>query len=766
MPKKAKSDKNAGARRPYKHPVPGRGAILQYLRDAGQPLKIDALMQGFSLKGQRTRGALLETLERMVKAGQIIRNRRDEYCLTEKLDLVAGTVSGHRDGFGFVIRDDGDDDVYLSAREMRSLIDGDRVAIKVVGRDYRGRPEGKLVDVLERGVRDIAGQFIRERGIGIVVPDNPRISHRVLIPQGESGSAKPGQIVVARILDYPTSVEQPTARIVQVIGEPQQKGIATDIAIHAHSIPVTWPKEVQRDTARYKKTVSDEDKRGRTDLRDVPLVTIDGADARDFDDAVFCEPSGGAGGGWRLLVAIADVAHYVEVSSDLDKEAIRRGTSVYFPDRVVPMLPEVLSNGLCSINPQVDRLCMVCEMHVDADGKVTRSRFLEGVMRSAARLTYREVNAFLTEGAARGMSKGTNKGTDKGIGNAIPAPLHRPLTNLLELYLALAAARQRRGAIELDIPQTRITLNEDGAVESILAIPRNDAHRLIEECMIAANVQAAKFLKKHRIPGLYRVHAKPDPDRFEDLRQYLLSLGLKVPHPDHVEPRAFNQLIREVEHRPDAAAISMAMLRSLMHAEYTPDNIGHFGLALDAYAHFTSPIRRYPDLLVHRAIRHVLRHGKAGGYQYSVSDMERLGATCSAHERRAEEATREVEAWLKCQFMQDKVGEEYDGVVTGVTNFGVFVQLTELMIDGLVHVTSLVNDYYHYDSGSQSLVGERTGRRYSLGDKLHVVVAKVELETKRIDFRLAGESAEEKSHAGGSGLFRKGRSGGRRRKTG
>jgi ribonuclease R len=747
LPKKAKTEKKRGSGRTYQHPVPGRSALLDHLRDAGRPQTIEVLMQDLGLKGQRMRGDLLDTLDRMVRAGQIIRNRRDEYCLAEKLELVAGMVSGHRDGFGFVIREDGEDDVYLSAREMRSLIDGDRVAIKVVGRDYRGRPEGKVVEILERGVRDIAGQFILERGIGIVVPDNPKIPHRVLIPSGEAGDAKPGQIVVARILDYPTGVEQPTGRIVQVIGEPQQKGIATDIAIHAHAIPFTWPREVEREIARYRKDVPESDKQGRTDFRDVPLVTIDGADARDFDDAVYCEP---AGSGWRLLVAIADVAHYVEIKSDLDREAIRRGTSVYFPDRVVPMLPEVLSNGLCSLNPRVDRLCMVCEMRIDPDGKVTRSRFIEGVMRSAARLTYSQVNDFLTADDH----------------SSIPGPLHKPLGNLLQLYRSLATARRKRGAIELDIPQTRISLNESGEVESILAVPRNDAHRLIEECMIAANVQAAKFLRKHRIPGLYRVHAKPDPEKFEDLRQYLLSLGLKVPHPDHVEPRAFNQLMQQVEGRPDSAAISMAMLRSLTHAEYTPENIGHFGLALDAYAHFTSPIRRYPDLLVHRAIRHILREGKAAGYHYSTGEMERLGAVCSAHERRAEDATREVEAWLKCQFMEDKVGEEFDGVVTGVTNFGLFVQLTDLMIDGLVHVTNLVNDYYHFDSGSQSLVGERSGRRYSLGDKLHVLVSKVELETKRIDFRLAGESAVEQSHGGGSGLRRRSRSGKGRRKTG
>ncbi|MEX2496398.1 MAG: ribonuclease R [Woeseia sp.] len=750
MPKNSqKSEPRSGAGRAYKHPVPGRNDLLQYLRDAGQPLELEALVRGFNLKGQRTRSQLVDTLERMIKAGQIIRNRREEYCLAEKLELVSGIVSGHRDGFGFVLREDGEDDVYLSAREMRSLIDGDRIAVKVVGRDYRGRPEGRVVDVLERGVREIAGQFIRERGIGIVIPDNPRIPHRVLIPDGEAGSAQPGQIVVAEVLDYPTKVEQTTGRIVRVIGAPGQKGIATDIAIHSHAIPKIWPPGVARDIKKYKKTVAEEDKKGRIDLRDVSLVTIDGADARDFDDAVYCEPSGS---GWKLLVAIADVAHYVEIATDLDKEAVRRGTSVYFPDRVVPMLPEVLSNGLCSLNPEVDRLCMVCEMRVNPDGTVARSRFFEGVMRSAARLTYTEVNDFLTGG--------------EESGGPVSPELRDPLSNLADLYRALAAARRRRGAIELDIPQTRISLNEDGEVESIRAVPRNDAHRLIEECMIAANVQAANFLKKHRIPGLYRVHAKPDAERFEDLRQYLLSLGLKVPHPDHVEPRAFNQLLKQVENRPDSPAISMAMLRSLTHAEYTPDNIGHFGLALDAYAHFTSPIRRYPDLLVHRAIRHIIRTGKAGGYHYAKGDMERLGAVCSAHERRAEEATREVEAWLKCQYMEDKVGQEFDGVVSGVTNFGLFVQLTELMIDGLVHVTNLENDYYHFDSGSLSLVGERTGRRYSLGQKLRVVVAKVEMESKRIDFRLAGENAAQAPKTGAAGLHRPGRSGKRRRKAG
>ena len=723
MAKRRKTTTRKARGKNYKHPIPGRNELLDYLKSAGQPLKPDGILSGFGLKGLRMRALLLEKLQKMVRAGQIIENRRGEFCLTEKLELLTGTVSGHSDGFGFVRRDDGDEDVYLSAREMRSLIDGDRVAIKIAGKDRRGRLEGRVVEVLERGLTEVAGQFIRERGIGIVVPDNPKVSHRILIPKGETSNALPGQIVVARILDYPTDIEQPTGKVIRVIGEPEKKGIATDIAIHSNGIPTIWPKDVRESVKNVGRTVPAAAKKGRVDLRDTPLVTIDGADARDFDDAVFCEPSDK---GWRLVVAIADVGHYVEKQSPLDQEAIKRGTSVYFPDRVVPMLPEALSNGLCSLNPKVDRLCMVCDMRVDTDGKVTGSKFHEGLMRSAARLTYSQVNGMLS----------------KEVKTSVPRSLHKPLGHLHDLYKALAKARRRRGAIELDIPQTRIALDDKGAVKSILSVLRNDAHRLIEECMIAANVQAAKFLRRHRISGLYRVHARPDPDRFDDLRQFLLSLGLKVPHSEHVEPRQFNRIIEQVQGRPDADAISMAMLRSLAHAEYSPRNIGHFGLSLDAYAHFTSPIRRYPDLLVHRAIRHIVRGGKAGNYGYDSGSMERLGAVSSAHERRAEDASREVEAWLKCQYMSDKIGEDYDGVVTGVTNFGVFVQLTDLQVDGLVHVTNLLNDYYHFEQGEMCLVGERTGNRYGLGDKMRVTVARVDMESKRIDFRLNGDNTK------------------------
>ncbi len=722
----------------YAHPVPRRPEILEKLRDVGRPMGLEEIAEAFGIGTGRPRKALTDTLARMVRAGQIIQNRRGEYCLLEKIEAITGTVIGHPDGYGYVLRDDGGEDAWLSERRMRPLLDGDRVAIQIVGRSHRGKPEARVVKILERGLEEIAGRFVRERGIGIVVPDNPKITHRILIPERESGEAKPGQIVVARILDYPSEVQQPIGRIVRVIGAPDQKGMATDIAIHAYAIPDVWPEAVLRRARTYPGKVRAAERKGRVDLRDLPLVTIDGADARDFDDAVYCER---AGGGWRLLVAIADVGHYVEPGSEIDREAVRRGTSVYFPDRVVPMLPEVLSNGLCSLNPDVERLCIACDMRIDRAGRVTRSQFLEGVMRSQARLTYSAVNEYLT-----GHSK-----------DAVPRALHGPLTDLHGLYRVLANARRRRGAIELDVPQTRIELDESGGVKRIVPVMRNDAHRLIEECMIAANVQAAKFLGKHRIQGLYRVHAKPDPDRFDELRQYLLGLGLKVPHPEHVEPRHYRQIAEQVKDRPEAPSIALAMLRSLMHAEYLPKNIGHFGLALESYAHFTSPIRRYPDLLVHRAIRHILRGGKAGNYGYSAQEMERLGTLCSAHERRAEDATRDVEARLKCQYMEDKLGNEYAGVVTGVTAFGLFVQIVDLQIDGLVHVSSLANDYYRYQAHAQALVGERSGTRYTLGDKLNVVVVRVDVELRRIDFRLAAEegAAQGRSRTRTSGLRRK-----------
>jgi len=705
----------------YKHQIPNRNELLDYFKRVHQPLKVNDISRVFGLKGIGMRALLLEKLQKMVRTGQIIENRREEFYFTEKLELLTGTVSAHSDGFGFVQRDDGNQDIYLSAWEMRLLIDGDRVTVKLVANNRRDRLEGRVVEVLEHRLSKVVGQFIRERGIGVVIPDNPKISHKIMIPKGEALSAKPGQIVVVRILEYPSDVEQAVGKVIQVIGGVDKKGIATEIAIHSHDIPTIWPKEVRKYVKRISSTISTDAKKDRLDLRDMALVTIDGTDARDFDDAVFCESSSS---GWRLVVAIADVGYYVEKGTPLDQEAIKRGTSVYFPDRVVPMLPEVLSNGLCSLNPRVDRLCMVCDMKVDKEGKVIEFRFYEGLMRSAARLTYEQVNSLFL-----------NKEH-----TTVPKNLHKPLSHLRDLYMALAKARRRREAIELDIPQARIKLDDKGMVTNIELVSRNDAHRLIEECMIVANVQAAKFLRRHRIAGLYRNHAKPDPDRFDELRQYLLSLGLKVSHSEHVKPWHFNRILQQVQGRSDAQAISMIMLRSLAHAEYHPRNIGHFGLSLDAYAHFTSPIRRYPDLLVHRAIRHIINGSKVGSYGYDGSNMERLGVISSAHERRAEGATREVEASLKCQFMLDKVGNDYDAHITGVTNFGVFVQLPDLQIDGLIHVTNLLNDYYHFEQKEMCLIGKKTGTRYEIGNQLRVMVSYVDLESKRVDFRLSRDS--------------------------
>ncbi|MDG2107050.1 MAG: ribonuclease R [Woeseiaceae bacterium] len=718
MPSKLKKKSSkTKKKRLYKHPIPSHNDLIDMLTDVGNPIKVDQILIACNLKGQRMRSLLVEQLQEMVRVGHICESRRGEYCLTTKIDLITGRFSGHHDGFGFVIRDCGElGDVFLSAGEARSLFDGDRVAVRIVGDDNRGRPQGELVEVLKRCIQEITGQFVSERGVGIVIPDNVKLAHRILIPKNESLDAKHGSMVVAEILNYPSKLEQATGRITKIIGTSGDKGLSTEIAIHSHGIPFKWPDNVKKEVQNFGIQVSEHSKQGRTDLRDVDLITIDGADARDFDDAVYCKKKNN---GWQLLVAIADVANYVNVGSDLDKEAIVRGTSVYFPDRVIPMLPEALSNGLCSLNPKVDRLCIVCDMYIQASGEVSKATFYEGVMNSKARLTYSQVGNFLD-----GESKAS-----------VPKDLQGTLRDLHDLYKAFVKQRSQRGAIEIDLPQTKFKLNNDGEIDHIKVVSRNDAHRLIEECMIAANVAAAKFLKQHKIPGLYRIHSKPDADRFNELRLYLTSLGLKVPHPDHVEPRHFSQLIEQIMDRPDSAAITMAMLRSLAHAEYSPSNIGHFGLALESYAHFTSPIRRYPDLLVHRAIRHIIRDGKVGKYNYSTRDMERLGAITSAHEKRAEVVTRDVEAWLKCRYMEGHLGEEYDGIITGVMTFGVFVQIPELMTDGLVHVTSLSNDYYKFDAGSQRLIGEHSGHYYGLGGKIRIQVHKVDMQARKIDFR-------------------------------
>ena len=721
MPKKREwelRDPEAKAEaRKYAHPVPSRTYIRRYLEEQGVPVPFGELSLAFGLDRRERRG-LAVRLKAMVRDGQLIQNRRGGYCLVDRVALVTGVVSAHRDGFGFVAPDrDRADDVFLSSRYMRELMHGDRVAVRIRGRDQRGRPEGSLVEVLERNTSSVVGKYLQKRGVGFVVPENPRITHRILVPADAIGTARPGQVVLAEITTQPSRQTQPIGRIVKVLGKPNAPGIEIEIAIHAHGLPTDWPAAVEKAARQLGEEVPAAAKRGREDLRHLPLVTIDGSDARDFDDAVFCEPTPS---GWRLVVAIADVAHYVERGAALDEEARSRGTSVYFTRRVLPMLPEGLSNGLCSLKQKVDRLCMVCEMRVGRDGKVSRARFFEGVMRSQARLTYGEVAAMLFQDDAKLRRK--------------HAKLVPHLEDLNGVFRALLAQRRRRGAIDFELPEAYVELGEDRRIESISSYERNDAHRMIEECMIAANVSAARFLGRHKLPTLYRVHDKPSPERFKELTAFLGTFGVPFPRVKSIEPRHFAKVLQRIRGQSYDKLVETVLLRSMSRAAYQPGNLGHFGLALSEYVHFTSPIRRYPDLLVHRAIKHALSGKKSGSFRYSPDDMDRLGKHCSMTERRADDATRDAIAWLKCEFMLDKIGEEFDGVITGVTSFGAFVQLRDVFVEGLVHVTSLENDYYELDAPNHRLMGARSKKIYQLAAPLRVRVVNVDMEQRRIDF--------------------------------
>jgi ribonuclease R len=701
----------------YEHPVPSREMILRHLAEHGGPAALEELLRGFALTDVRDHEAMRRRLGAMIRDGQLVQNRKGAYGVTARMDLVHGSVVGHRDGFGFLQPDDGGEDVFLSPRQMRSVLHGDRALVRITGLDPRGRREGALVDVLEHRTTRVVGRYSEERGIGVVIPDNPRISQDIMIPAADRSGARNGLIVTAEIVQPPSKRTQPIGRIVEVLGEHMAPGMEIDIAIRAHNLPFEWPEEVEHESARFGADVPEAQKQGRLDLRGMPLVTIDGADARDFDDAVHCEP---VRDGWRLWVAIADVSAYVARDTALDREAMLRGNSVYFPQRVIPMLPEVLSNGLCSLNPQVDRLCMACEMHVDERGQVTAARFHNAVMRSKARLTYDQVAEMLGDASAAARL---------GFQDLLPH-----IRSLHAVFKALFSARQARGAIDFESQETRVIFGQDRKIEDIVPVQRNEAHRLIEECMIAANVQAALFLQKHGMPTLYRVHAGPEADRLQALREFLKEVGLTLGGGDSPTPRHYARLLETARRRPDARLIQTVLLRSLAQAVYSPDDSGHFGLALESYAHFTSPIRRYPDLLVHRAIRHVLARGRANDFPYGHADMQSLGTQCSMTERRADEATRDALSWLKCEYMTDRVGEEFDGMVTAVVPFGLFVELDRVYVEGLVHVSSLPNDYYHFEPRSHSMRGERTGRTWRLADKMRVRVVRVSLDERKIDF--------------------------------
>jgi ribonuclease R len=704
--------KHAGAgERHYQHKIPSREQILAAMEQAGQPLTLEALAPRFGIRTEQHRRALENRLRAMVRDGQLLRNRAEEFCLTGHLDVVTGTVLAHRDGFGFLRPDDGSADLYLAARQMQMLWDGDRVAARA-NETSRGR-EGHVVEILARGKSRIAGQFRRERGIDWVLESgDSRVE--VLIARGEAHGAKPGDIVAVDVLEHPTKTSHAIGRVVEILGRKDTRGIDTDVAILAHGIPNEWPAEALAEARSWSPEVPEKAKEGREDLRSVPLVTIDGADAKDFDDAVYCEPHGD---GWRLIVAIADVSHYVRADSPLDKEARGRGTSVYFPDRVVPMLPEELSNGLCSLNPHVDRLCLVCEMHVTRGGEVTRSRFYDAVMRSAARLTYTEAASMLVAARPRGAH----------------AELKPQLQHLHAVYEAFAAVRKRRGAIDFDLPESKIELDERGQVKSVRAVERLVTHKIIEECMIAANVEAAKRIRKGRIASLYRVHEGPDEDRLEELVLFLRTFGHKV-NPAKLSPKEINRVLESVVGKPEEELVETVVLRSMKQARYQPNNVGHFGLALGAYAHFTSPIRRYPDLLVHRAIKHLNGKRSTKGFRYGLEEMERLGEHTSRTERRADEATREVAERLKCVYLKERVGDTFEVVISSVVPFGLFVRLPEIQADGLVHVTALPRDYYHKDATGTVLKGERSGREYRLTETLEVRLVAVNVEERKIDF--------------------------------
>ncbi|WP_089724983.1 ribonuclease R [Candidatus Thiosymbion oneisti] len=713
----------------YSNPIPSREFILETLTEAGVPLTFSEIAATFDIRDEGELVALQRRLGAMVRDGQLVPNRRDAYCLVNKQDLIAGRVIGHPDGFGFVKPDDGGDDVYLYPRQMRGLFHNDRVVVRIIGQDRRGRLEGSVVEVLERNTHTVVGRFYQESGIGFVVPNNKRLTHHIIVPSDRIAGSGQDQIVVAEITDQPTKRTQPIGKILEVVGDHMAPGMETDIAIRTHDLPVQWPAAVEAEIADLETEVPAATKDGRVDLRRLPLVTIDGADARDFDDAVYCEPKPK---GWKLLVCIADVSSYVEPGTALDAEARERGNSVYFPGRVIPMLPEVLSNGLCSLNPDVDRLCMACELYVNRAGQVTRSRFFAAVMRSHARFTYDQVAALLGDGDPQ---------LRRRCSGLLPH-LHA----LYALYQALHGARTGRGAIDFDTTETSFELDEQGRVLAIRPLVRNLAHRIIEECMLAANVAAARLFQRQRMPALYRIHETPKEEKLSDLRGFLAELSLRLPGGKRPTAKDYATLLDAVRTRPDRRLIQTVLLRSMQQAMYSSENAGHFGLAYPAYTHFTSPIRRYPDLIVHRAIKHVLAGGAAADFDYPKPDLRRISEYCSGTERRADEATRDVESWLKCEYMEDKIGAEFEGTITSVNSFGIFVELDRIHVDGLVHITALDNDFYHFDPVGHRLTGKRTGTVYRLGDRLRVRLAAVNLDERKIDFVLAphGQSGRKK----------------------
>jgi ribonuclease R len=684
------------------------------------------------------------------------------------LSEVEGQVEGHQDGHGFVRRDDGEPSIYLSPQEMRAVLHRDRVRVRVVRHDRKGRPEGRVLDIVERRKAPIIGRLLHEAGIWLVAPEDRRYGQDIMIPKHAIADAAVGQVVSIDLTEPPSLYSQPMGRVVEVLGEIDDPGMEIEIAVRKYEVPHRFSPATLAQAAALPEKLRPADRRHRIDLTDVALVTIDGEDARDFDDAVYCEPFARGRGksaldGWRLIVAIADVSHYVKPGEPIDADAYERATSVYFPRRVIPMLPEKLSNGLCSLNPEQDRLAMVCDMVIGHDGAIDAYQFYPAVIKSHARLTYTEVAAVLAN--------------TRGPEAAKRADLVPHLLHLHEVYRALLKQRAKRGAVDFETTETQIVCDENGRIEKIVPRTRNEAHKLIEEAMLAANECAAGFIETADHPALFRVHEGPTPERRVTLQNYLRALGIGLHLSDDPTPAELQSIALATKDRPEVTQIHTMLLRSMQQAVYTSANAGHFGLAYDAYAHFTSPIRRYPDLLVHRVIKAVLgdkryqldaglvaslppapprRLGKtpakpAKAMSKELEIWELAGAHCSANERRADEASRDVEAWLKCRFMREHLGEEYAGTVSAVTSFGLFVTLDALYVEGLVHITELGGEYYRFDEVHQELRGERSGARYTLGTRVRVQVSRVDLDGRRIDFRLVRDGELEPPATRGRG---------------
>ncbi len=707
----------------YEHPLPSREYILQMLAAQGAPLEIGRLVELLDVQPSE-----LESFQRrlgaMAREAQLMQNRRGDWLIPDKADLVRGRVTGHPDGYGFLTPEDGSPDLFLSAKEMDKVLHGDKVIARVIGVDRKGRPEGKIVDVTERANRFVVGRVIEEHGVRFVAAENKRISQDILLAPPEKGAkkalkAQSGQVVMIELIEQPTKHGQPIGRLVEVLGNYADPGMEIEIALRKHELPYEFSAGAMAEAKKLPDVVRKSDWKGREDVTGLPLVTIDSETARDFDDAVYCERKGK---GFRLVVAIADVSHYVTAGGALDSDAYARGNSVYFPRRVIPMLPEKISNGLCSLNPQVERLCMVCDMEIAGTGAIRRYRFYPAVMFSHARLTYTEVAAALYENDAAARER---------LGSLVPH-----LEALDALYRQLAKERVKRGAIDFETVETRMIFDDHGKIERIEPYERNEAHKLIEECMLAANVCASEFLREREHPSLYRVHEGPTPERLLKLRDFLGTFGFQLGGGDAPKAQDYAKLLEKIGQRPDRQLLQTVMLRSLRQAIYSPDNVGHFGLAYESYTHFTSPIRRYPDLLVHRAIKSALaarRYEPAGG----ATTWEEIGLHCSMTERRADDATRDVEAWLKCFYMKDRVGEIFEGSISSVVPFGIFVALDGVFVEGLVHVSELGQDYFHFEEKSHAMVGERSGRRFRLSDRVRVQLTRVDMESNKIDFRLA-----------------------------